>query len=326
MLLPGDHTFASSGIVPNCTASTAATASVNGRDLAMKHYIRTFLFSLAIPVAFAAAAFAPGNANAQRGCQPGDVCPGYDLFETVQPTNFQGIQFEGLPLGTFDFGPSGGPADPTNVGNTSTIVQRLGTVEPPGGTTDLVMLALQLISVGTFDTNLVPDLGEEKIYVTLNESVPSTGSMTIDIDNPLALTNNGTFSSTLNVAFDLTWGSPDGLNLNSVVGCVGPCVMQLTSTDVPWSRIASGALQIEGVNFLLDGEDVFGDFWPGVHGDPPIIDEFTEIHSGNGEHTVQVTVPEPGTMTLLGAGLFGLWRCAGGCPVAQPDVGFLAMR
>jgi hypothetical protein len=323
----------------NCVghaADAAATTLVYGRDLAVKHYIRTFLLSLALPVAFAAAALAPGDANAQRGCQPGDVCAGYDLFETLPGTFFDPdgpgpiapINFEGLPLGTFDFGPSGGPAvGPIFVDGTNTIVQRLDTVSPPGGTTDLVMLALQLISVGTYDENLNPDPGGEHVFITLDDSVPSTGEMTIDIVDPFALTNNGTFDSTLNVAFNITLGSPDGQNLNDLAGCgVGPCVLELSSTDVPWDRIPPpGALIIEDINFLLDGQDIFGDFWPnpfdeehpccGVHRVgapilPPGICPNVEVIGpidGPGACGRFAAVPEPGTMTLLGAGLFGFW-------------------
>jgi hypothetical protein len=302
MLIPDHRIFASSGIVPNCPASAAATTSVGGRSC-MKHHIKTFLLSLAIPAAFAAAALAPGNANAQRVCVAGEVCAGYDLFETLPGTFFDPdgpgpiapINFEGLELGTFDFG--GGAVD---VGTTDTIVQRLDTVSPPSGTTDLVMLALQLISVDTYDANLNPDPGGEHVYITLDDSVPSTGTMTIDIDDPLADFNNGTFDSTLNVAFNITLGSPGGQNLNDLAGCgVGPCVLELSATDVPWDRTPPlGAQLIEDINYRLDvTNDIYGDIW--AH---PFIEE----HPCCGQHEVTVaTVPEPGTLTLLGATLLG---------------------
>ncbi len=266
----------------------------------MTHPIKKFLFSFVVPTIFAVAAVAPADANAQRLCVAGDVCAGYDLFQTTAGTAFQGIAFNGLPLGTFDFGPSGGPPGAQGVGSTDTIVQRLDTVLPPGGTTRIEMLALQLISVNTYDVNLNPDPGGKHLYVTLNDSVRSLGSMTIDIVNPLAATGNGTFDSTLDVVFDLTWGSPNGVNLDNLVGCgPGPCVLTLSSNDVPWDRTPPpGAFLIPGVNHLLDGSDIFGDFWP---------NPFIEEHPCCGQHSVTVATPEPGTLAVLGAALFGFW-------------------
>lgn len=273
----------------------------------MTHRFKAFLQSLIIPAAFAGAALAPGSANALPACVAGDACAGYDLFHTVTPgTSFQGIEFQGVPLGTFDFGPSGGPAGPTDVGNTDTIIQRLDTVSPPSGTTPLSVLALQLVSTVPVNGHL--------IYVTLDEAAQQTfeaanggaGSMTINITDPNGTTtfptSAGTFSSSFTINFDLTLDSPSGTNVNTDFGC-SPAVCRdtLVASDVDWFRTPpiTGALQIQGVNYLLDGRNTGGDFWPAAH--------LVEIIPDLGQHVVDPALPEPGTLALLGSALFGFW-------------------
>ena len=66
-------------------------------------------------VAIAAlAALTAGRASA------GIINPGYDLLETSNTTTFLGQNFQGVPVGTYDFG-----SGPVNTGNTDTIIHRL---------------------------------------------------------------------------------------------------------------------------------------------------------------------------------------------------------
>jgi hypothetical protein len=211
------------------------------------------------------------------------VHSGYDLFESQPGTSFMGVPFQGVPLVTYNFG---GTIGTHAVGGTDTIVQRLSDVSAsPGGsgTTDLVMRALQLVS--SVPTNF--GLGTGFYYITLQPTAASTGAMTISFDPAATPTNQfGTFSSTIDVFFDVHFGS-----LTGSIAISGE--LPLTSTDVPWSYLAPpGSLLINGVNNRLDGTDVFQDFWPS---------QFTERHPP-GTHVVRGTTvtPEPGTLTLGG--------------------------
>ncbi len=223
------------------------------------------------------------------------VAEGWDIFHTVQPTNFMGFDFEGVDLGTFDFGQGGGPQ---NVGNTDTIVQRLEEANPFNpppyvDTIDIELVALQLKSVS--EINMGGGLGFH--YITLSDE-PSLGGMEITFDDE----NGGTFNSWIDVAFDIRLFSLQGPILFSDT-------LQLSADDIPWQRDhPQGALLIDGINHYLNGADNAQDFWPGfllpngLHG-------FTELHPSGAEHTVETAVPTPGVFILLGlSGLIGYRR------------------
>ena len=229
------------------------------------------------------AALAPPRATADV------VLPGYDLFQTVQPTNFNGVAFQGVPLGLFNFG---GAIGVQNTMNTDTIVQRLATATAPAGgsaTIPIQMIALQLMSV--VPTNF--GLGLDFYFITLQSArggPASPGTMTINFANPTpggpppAQPLAGTFSSAIDVFFDVRKG---GLN--------GPIALSsdlvLTNSQTPWSHFpAPGTTQITGVNAFLNQNDHFNDFFP--------IGVFTEIHPTGAQHSVVAapTVPEPSTL------------------------------
>lgn len=163
------------------------------------------------------------------------VLAGWDLFQSTVGTEFMGIPFAGVPIGTsFTFpptNPEGNPIVPPNpnLGATDTIIERLSNVTAaPGGsgTTQLAMQDLQLMTTmavpaGTFGAGTPGGI----YYLTLQsmrsaaEGGPgpaSTGSMTINFANPTpgppppAQPIGGTFSSSLDVFFDLRLGSLTG--------------------------------------------------------------------------------------------------------------------
>ena len=225
------------------------------------------------------------------------VAEGFDLWHTPDDggTTFAGAVFKGVPLNTFDFGDGNGPVD---VGDTDTIVQRLNdaTVSAPGetATIDIEMAALQLMTVAPTDLGA----GFGNYFITLDESESSLGSMDITFDDEFG----GTFDSSIFVDFDVRFGALDGI-------IVSDGILELTSSDTPWSRFAPPeALLIEGINHLLNGTDIFEDFWPGV--DPfgnvlPLI----EVHPTGAKHTVRPASPAPDTsnsLLLLGIGLSSL--------------------
>jgi hypothetical protein len=165
-----------------------------------------------------------------------------------------------------------------------TIVQRLEQANVAGDgqtdTIDIELVALQLVSVDPVD--LGAGLGDH--YITLQTGQSSMGTMAITFDNQ----DGGTFDSFFDVFFDLRFGGVNGPILLSDG-------LRMTSSDNEWGRIApGGAVVLEDVNYLLNGTDTAGDFWP----------LFPVKHNafGAGHHTVN-TIPEPATLTL---GLLGL--------------------
>ena len=214
------------------------------------------------------------------------VYPGYDLFDTVPDgTIFDGVHFYGVPLGTFNFG-----SGFVNVGNTDTIIQRLAPAITVPGTFNLQFNALQLQSV-------VPMFGSDYGYITLDSGHASSGQINI---------NAGTFSSTLNVYYDLRDGGLNG-------SIMGSGMVTLTSTG-PWSQDAPpGALTIPGVNYLLNGVDASADFWPSGPGGPGT--PFTESSTAGDQHEVGATSVPDTTSTLalllIPLGLFALAEARG---------------
>jgi len=215
----------------------------------------------------------------------------YDLFETLPVSSFPGLgNLMGVPLGTFDFG-----SGPVGVGTTDTIVQRLSdvTVAAPGdtGSTGLLVKALQMETVTPVDFG---GAGLDNYFVTLSQSQPSTGTIDITFASPAG----GTFSSSLEITFDIRKGSLNGPIIISPT-------LTLTNSGALWDRIPPpGAVVIDGINHFLNGQNIDNDFWPGVAegGVPGIV---VEAHPGGGQHVVRTAlvggggVPEPSTWVML---------------------------
>ena len=222
------------------------------------------------------------------------VAPGYDLLETAQPTSFMNVPFQGVPLGTFDFG-----SGSVGVGSADTIVHRSGTatVAGPGpGTASAIpieLVALQLESVAPVDLGA----GLNNYFITLQSArggPVSAGQM----DITFASQAGGTFSSFFDVFFDIRVGS-----LNGPIILSNDLVLSSNGTD--WNRNpGANAVVIDGVNHNLNGSDQQADFWPG-----PI----TEQHPSGAVHSVvEATVPEPSSLIVwsligLSLGIAG-WR------------------
>jgi len=171
------------------------------------------------------------------------VDPGYDLFQTFGPTNFQGVNFTGVPLGTYNFG-----SGPVYVGNADTIVQRQSVVDLPGigstGTTPIQLKTLQL-----------KNTAGPPMFVTLDPANPSLGQMTITETTQTGTTHGGTFDSFFDVFFDVHTGSLTGPIVSS-----GNFV--LSASACPWSNVPpTGGVLINGVNHDLDGLDTNDDFY-----------------------------------------------------------------
>jgi hypothetical protein len=209
------------------------------------------------------------------------VLTGWDLLATQAGTQFLGVAFAGVPLGTFDFG-----AGPVGVGNTDTIIQRLDTADAPTDSIGIEMVALGLVS--TTPVDLGGGLGLH--YITLQSArggPDSLGRMTINF-GPEG-TPHGTFDSFFDVFFDLRLGDPSGPIVLSDT-------LRLAANDVPWGHLPPpGALEIPFVNVFLNQQNRDADFWP--------IGVFQEEHPDGGVHAVTTAAPEPATIALLGLGL-----------------------
>ena len=217
------------------------------------------------------------------------VHAGFDLFMTEPPASFpftgvpnpQTVDFEGDPLGCFDFG-----AGCVNTEQTDTIVERLQTTIDFTGSSDTIdieIVALSLVSINPVD---VFGNGSEDLFITLNTSSPSTQSTMTIFDGGGVLGSEGTFNSELNFSFDVT---------GSIGGFYTTIEQTFNSAGTSWRHDHEASeLTIDGVNHNLNGTDLAQDFFlfPGQ-----------VLHTG--PHPV-VTTPEPGTGLLLGAGLIGL--------------------
>jgi hypothetical protein len=216
------------------------------------------------------------------------VYEGYDLFDTwPDGTMFDSVRWRGLPLSIFNFG---GALGIQNVGATDTIIQRLAPAITVPGTFNLQVNALQLQSV-------LPMFGSDYGYITLDSGHASGGQINI---------NAGTFSSTLNVYYDLRDGGLNG-------SIMGNGMVTLTSTGL-WSHDAPpDALTIPGVNYLLNGVDTSADFWPSGPGGPGT--PFTESSTAGDQLEVGTTSVPDTTSTLalllIPLGLFALAEARG---------------
>ena len=183
-----------------------------------------------------------GTLGSAQSASAQEVDPGFDLFESLSGTEFAGVPFERIPLGTFDFG-----FGPVSVGNADTIVERKMTANAPAETIDIEMLALQLRSSVPISIGSCPDPDIMDVVLA-----PSTGMMTIKFTDA----NGGMFDSTINLNFKLVNSTGDT--------CASFNNFPLNANDVPWSRTPDpNAVLIDGVNHFLAGfGDTSKDFFP----------------------------------------------------------------
>jgi hypothetical protein len=215
-----------------------------------------------------------------------DVLPGYDLFQSTTATTFQGQPFEGVPIGSYNFG---GTIGVQNTDNTDTIIQRLSTASVPTTPDTAAPISIQLLDLQLESTTptTLGGLGPLGTYFITTQSQDgtgpaSTGSMTITFATPAG----GTFTSSLDVFFDVHYGALNGPIVYSTD-------LVLSNAGDGWGRIPPpGSVLINGANNLLNGVDHSEDFFVL----PPLI----EAHPTGAQHVVtEATVPEPVSVGLL---------------------------
>jgi hypothetical protein len=237
------------------------------------------------------------------------VLAGWDLFQSEPGTMFDGVDFKGVPIGTaFTFpatNPEGNPIDPRNPNTdpTDTIIERNQNVTAaPGGsgTTTLTMDALQLettapVAANTFGAGTPAG----NYFITLQSGVASTGTMTINFANPTpggpppTQPIGGTFTSTLDVNYDLRFGS-----LTGTIVATGSVTLTSSSAN-QWSHYPDpSTVQITNVNSILNTTDHSNDFF--------IVSPLTEKEPGATHVVVEAgtSVPEPSTFVTASIGLF----------------------
>lgn len=231
------------------------------------------------------------------------VAPGWDLLQSVGGTKFLGIPFEGVPIGSFDFG-----AGPVATGMADTIVRRMAPAssaapQNPGGpfqgplddltgnnVIPIEIVALLLRSVVPIDLGA----GLAFHYITLSSMAPSTGFARVNFS---ADGSGGTFDSFFDVFVDVRINDPSGPII------VPGLQKHFVSTSAVWSRDADAARAallplLMGVNYKLNGVNTAQDFQLGlaVHVNDP----------GQTEHVVRGAAPEPATLALLALGVGAL--------------------
>ena len=174
--------------------------------------------------------------------------PGWELYTTTSGTSYAGLgDMQGVPLGTYDFGV--GPDD-VNLSNTDTIIQRMATATPDNNVIPIQMVALQLQTTQMVNYN---NDGLAFYYITLQPANASTGTDTITF----ATNTSGTYTSSINIFYDIHMGSLTGPIVES------SNVTVTTSGTVPgWSNNAPFfSVLIPGVDQNLNGANNLNDFW-----------------------------------------------------------------
>jgi hypothetical protein len=226
------------------------------------------------------------------------VLAGSDYFVTMPGTTFSGVAFNGVPVGP---------------GGSDTIVERttavpLGTGSGGSGTTPLLMAQLELVSA--VPTNL--GLGVGFYYITLQSArggAASTGNMTINLtagDDHTSAVPEGTFTSSLDVFFDVRLGSATGAIAQSTDLVLTNSGALWDANPTPSDLLVPGLVGNLNANFHtnkiqnVDINDM--DFFP--------VGTFTESAPGGADvHVVtNAQMPEPGTMLLIAGGLLVLSR------------------
>jgi hypothetical protein len=219
------------------------------------------------------------------------VLKGTDYFQTLPGTTFAGQPFKGVPVGPE---------------NTDTIIRRLGDVDFDMGLTTIPieMVALQLQSIAPTDLGL----GLGFYFITLQSArtgggTKTFGEMTMNLTHPddgVRLPDNpeGTFSSFLDVFFDVRLGAVDGpIALSQMMRLTSPST-KWDATPGPMDFLVFGPVGDQDANRHTNRKATEMDFFPF---------DVEESHPNGSIHVAELTkTPEPASFLLMATGLAGL--------------------
>lgn len=261
----------------------------------------------------AAVGFTALTSNVSRA----DVMQGYDIFQS-SPTSYEATaNFQGVPIGNYDFGGSIGTRD---VGNADTIIHRstLAPSGPDSGTATLTVNALQLVTTQQWDLAGMFGLPNNNgyYYATLDPNKTSGGSMTINGVNDIG---SKTFHSDLTLYLGFSVCGSIGVN-GQPNSCGSTVFMEkiMLSQDGTWDRAPNPLYStgpLAGVDYQLNGINTDADFWIPKYQEygTAYVYAITDPNYLNpiaGPLNVLHETPEPATLSLfaLGTGLMGFRR------------------
>jgi len=215
------------------------------------------------------------------------IDPGFDLFRTVTPGTVVNlgvlglVELEGLPIGP---------------GNTDTIVERLGGIDPFNVTDLNVLIDIQLVELSLQSVDPV-DIGGTDFDLVVTELPSAIGQMFVSHE----VADGGTFDASLPVEALLTFTEVG----NPLVFFTDVFSLVFESSNVHWSHTPSPS---DTHNATFPAGDFYAGVWPGTGGMPEIFDEVFLLN----KHRVTPSTPEPSSLLLFAVGLLGAlgygWR------------------
>jgi hypothetical protein len=181
------------------------------------------------------------------GCIPLASAQGYDLFQTGAGAS---VDLSSIKLGVVPL--QGVPIWAKDIGNTDTIIQRLENIPAGGGTSAIVMVALNMKSAKSVTFQGQP----ADVYITVNNSggiIPTTVVPQPDQIPPssgrISVRSDGTFDSSITVTADaiIVRAGTSPTDPKNYLGHQAASAVTLTSTASTWSAKAPAGYPVSSL-------------------------------------------------------------------------------